>query len=118
MTGREEWKQAIDDELILSHLGTADSYNSAKEALHDLCKWHEEVGAYFARESSNRWTRCSDRMPTEADADLRGMVFVYYEWNGQIILDMPFWIKDFSEWFVDRMWWMPTGLVMPDPPEI
>ena len=47
-----EWKAAVDDELVLCHLGTADFYETPKAAVKDLCLWHQEVGAYFAKEDA------------------------------------------------------------------
>ena len=34
------WKDAIDAELICCHIGTADSFNDANEALDALINWH------------------------------------------------------------------------------
>ena len=41
-------EQAIDEELILCHLGTLESFESPWEALHALMVWHQDVGEYFA----------------------------------------------------------------------
>ncbi len=49
-------EQAIEEELILCHLGTLESFESPWEALHALIVWHqyiakhwdENVGEYFA----------------------------------------------------------------------
>lgn len=46
-----QWKQAVDEGLVVAHLGTADSYESAKYALNDLCNWHKDLGEYFALHS-------------------------------------------------------------------
>ena len=35
-----EWRDAIDDELVCLHLGTVDSFHSAHEALDALINWH------------------------------------------------------------------------------
>jgi hypothetical protein len=37
------WREAIDDELVCLHLGTADSFTSAKDALNALIDWHTTV---------------------------------------------------------------------------
>lgn len=37
------WREAIDAELVCLHLGTADSFTSAKDALNALIDWHTTV---------------------------------------------------------------------------
>ena len=44
----EEWKCVVDEALVISHLGTADSCGTPKEALNKLLVWSEGVGAHFA----------------------------------------------------------------------
>ena len=45
-------EQAIEQELILCHLGTLESFESPWEALHVLMLWHQDVGEYFAEKES------------------------------------------------------------------
>ena len=37
------WREAIDAQLVCLHLGTADSFNDANEALAALINWHVSV---------------------------------------------------------------------------
>ena len=39
-THPDPWREAIDAELVCLHLGTADSFNDANEALDALINWH------------------------------------------------------------------------------
>ena len=39
-THPDPWREAIDAELICTHLGTVDSFHSANEALDALINWH------------------------------------------------------------------------------
>lgn len=39
----DQWKAAIDDELICCHIGTVDSFPGAKAALKNLIDWHMSV---------------------------------------------------------------------------
>jgi hypothetical protein len=43
-------EQAIEEELILCHLGTLESFESPWEALGALMLWHQDVGEYFAKQ--------------------------------------------------------------------
>ena len=43
-----KWKQAVDEALVIAHLGTADSFESPMKAINALLKWSEDLGAYFA----------------------------------------------------------------------
>jgi len=38
-----EWRTAIEDELICAHIGTADSFSDAQSALKSLIDWHVSV---------------------------------------------------------------------------
>jgi len=40
---RDEWKQAIDNELVTSLQCTADSYDNPRRALNDLIQWSVDV---------------------------------------------------------------------------
>jgi hypothetical protein len=42
-------EQAIEEELILCHIGTLESFESPWEALHALMIFHQSVGEYFAK---------------------------------------------------------------------
>ena len=44
-------EQAIEEELILCHLGTLESFESPWEALNALMVWHQHLGEYFAERS-------------------------------------------------------------------
>ena len=46
-------EQAIDEELILCHLGTLESFESPWEALHALMIFHQSLGEYFAKKESD-----------------------------------------------------------------
>lgn len=39
----DQWKAAIDDELVCCHIGTTDSFPDAKAALKNLIDWHVSV---------------------------------------------------------------------------
>jgi len=39
----DQWKAAIDDELVCCHIGTTDSFPDAKSALKNLIDWHVSV---------------------------------------------------------------------------
>jgi len=39
----DQWRDAIDNELVTAHLGTYESYSNAKSALSSLIQWHIEV---------------------------------------------------------------------------
>jgi hypothetical protein len=41
-------EQAIDEELVNCHLGTLESFESPREALHALMIFHQSVSEYFA----------------------------------------------------------------------
>jgi len=45
-----EWLQAIDDDLVCSHIGTIDSMEP-KDAINKLGVFNQSVGEYFARDS-------------------------------------------------------------------
>jgi len=67
------------------------------------------TAAKAAIASATTWTRCSERMPTDNDADYRKMVW---------------WLEQ-GEWVVDIFYskpttathWQQTGLVRPEPPK-
>lgn len=40
---RNKWEAAIDDALVVNHLGTTDSFEDAKEALGKLIQWEIQV---------------------------------------------------------------------------
>jgi hypothetical protein len=40
------WKQAVDDALIVHHIGTTDSLEP-KDAINLLCQWNYDFGIYF-----------------------------------------------------------------------
>ena len=44
-----EWLQAIDDDLVCSHIGTIDNMEP-KDAINKLGVYNQSVGEYFARE--------------------------------------------------------------------
>lgn len=39
----DQWKQAIDDELVCCHIGTVDTFPDAKTALKNLIDWHVQI---------------------------------------------------------------------------
>ena len=45
-----EWLQAIDDDLVCSHIGTIDNMEP-KDAINKLGVFNQSVGEYFARDS-------------------------------------------------------------------
>lgn len=68
------------------------------------------------------WIACSERLPTEADEDCNGTVWSAY--NHPITrakagpnLSSSSWVTIFSKNCLEAMYWMPTGLRKPEPPE-
>lgn len=81
--------------------------------------WREQVESLplYTTPQADEWIRCEDRLPTEADADVDGNVWVY-DWamfNGEYRQTRATWwtVKDVS----DYTHWMPTGLKRPQPPK-
>lgn len=50
LSSLEEWRLAIDQALILNHIGTHESFADAKTALNALLSHEQSVGAYHAAE--------------------------------------------------------------------
>jgi hypothetical protein len=46
----QAWKEAVDEHLVVSHLGTVDSFKTPKEALNVIAAFEQGVGEYFAKE--------------------------------------------------------------------
>ena len=44
-----ELEAAIDEQMVVTHLGVFNSGDDPKAALHKLMCWSEDVGAYFAK---------------------------------------------------------------------
>ena len=42
--GFDEWRMAIDDALVCCHLGTSESFKTAKHALAAIESWHYDLG--------------------------------------------------------------------------
>ena len=62
-------------------------------------------------EQGGEWIKCSERLPTEYDADCDGMIWVNREGSGVVC---AFW--DTLDIGTDTHW-MPTGLKRPQPPQ-
>ena len=60
------------------------------------------------------WIKCSERLPTEADADCNGNVWVVYKNLHEPILLRWRVPADHS---LPNDFWMPTGLKRPNPPQ-
>lgn len=58
------------------------------------------------------WIRCSERLPTEADADSEGNVWHFLRGSGVALIKHSH--LDHSAYYGTR--WMPTGLKRPNPP--
>ena len=59
----------------------------------------------------DKWIPCSERLPTEADADCNGSVWVKSKLYGVKLMQRHSVRADFESH------WMPTGLTRPAPPE-
>ena len=44
---------ALDEELVVSHIGTFTLGDDPKEALNKLAVYNQELGGYFAKEKTN-----------------------------------------------------------------
>jgi hypothetical protein len=54
------------------------------------------------------WVRGSERIPTREDADCQGQVWVFFD--HEVFIDVPKNVEPYD-------YWMPTGLVRPEPPK-
>ena len=64
------WQQAIDDELISSHLGVADDYatlDDARQALSELIRWHIDVATDPKVNGGWKLVKCEDEIVIEDD---------------------------------------------------
>jgi len=64
-------------------------------------------------QQSGEWVRCSDRLPTEADADCCGQVWVFDVALGGVAAEYYENVCNVP----DYTHWMPTGLKHPNPPK-
>lgn len=75
---RNEWKEAIDTELVAAHIGTADSFPNARAALNALLVWQDDVSRYMAThdppaaEVPADWLDRAERSSAESRDILRG----------------------------------------------
>ena len=61
------------------------------------------------------WIPCSERLPTEADADPKGRAL--FEFGGDVTHATIAFICGIGKDYPGAQW-MPTGLVRPEPPEV
>ena len=47
-----KWERAVDEELIVRHLGTTDSFESPKKAMQALSQYDYDLGVYFAKQEA------------------------------------------------------------------
>ena len=77
--------------------------NTHEEFLRHLAEVEEEA------QPKREWVKCSDRRPTEKDADF--MLEVWWCFKNGFVMRNGWYVMDaFSTH------WMPTGLVQPEPP--
>jgi len=58
------------------------------------------------------WIKCSERLPTEADEDFEGLVWLC--WPHRDLVER---VTRRTASFCEGFWWMPTGLKRPQPPK-
>ena len=82
-----EWRTAIEDELICAHIGTADSFSDAQSALKSLIDWHVSVSLDPAVSSDAQALIDRGRAAQPADAAVppEGGIVVSKNEAGQIV---------------------------------
>lgn len=90
----------------------------ADPAVQNVYKVHlseEEVDSWQAALTPSPWIPCAERLPTEADADCNGQVWIHHKRKGVI---SHYWGDVSMGYVVNATHWMPTGLTRPEPPEV
>lgn len=72
----------------------------------------EAIKGLVTPDPNRQWVKCSDRMPTENDADYNNEVWWWCQ-HGRTVLNK--WYQDRR--LIEATHWMPTGLVRPEPPD-
>jgi hypothetical protein len=109
-----------DSFLVFVSRGKSEPYLFIPETLDDaiLDEVVKRINTHPASRqavSVPEWIKCSDRLPTDADGDCEGMVWVYATKRGEATTLRPSVVRDF--YYSDRIkHWMPTGLKSPQPP--
>ena len=69
-----------------------------------------------AAPQADEWVKCADRLPTEADDDYQGCVWVHFE-DGEVELMEAEEVEQTWDDDISITHWKPTGLTCPQPPE-
>ena len=80
----------------------------------DLPALRDELTALLAtpQPEGDGWVRCGERLPTEADEDFEGLVWLC--WPHRDLVER---VTRRTASFCEGFWWMPTGLKRPQPPK-
>lgn len=123
----EGWRSVVQD--TIDELGVIDETEG-------VAGWHlngaiaswDEVGLTGIREAlsellstpaapqADEWVKCADRLPTEADDDYQGCVWVHFE-DGEVELMEAEEVEQTWDDDISITHWKPTGLTRPQPPE-
>lgn len=92
-------------------------WNDLKPALYAAIKEYHEKVLTTTPQPADKWIKCSERLPTEADGDQFGKVWVHDR-----AMTRPEFALHLADWQVvgaidDYTHWISTGLKRPAPPE-
>lgn len=120
MTSGEKMREDYETLVRKLHSGIADT---SREGGGEYCSTLMEFGwmVYQAAlhsveaEKEPEWISCGDRLPEESDADCKGKVWYC---SGSTLPKLVY-QADFTEThqLTQNVYWMPTGLCRPAPPE-
>ena len=128
---RESWAERQRLGATTNSKKISSKHIDMKTRLIELAQTHRELGLplyieEFASIAANiecknmlnaapaqQWIKCSERVPTEADADFYGEVWVFDSDGHVDTLPVNLFTKTSTAWVA----WMPTGLTVPAPPE-
>ena len=109
----EAWVLTKAEESGYRHMG---SLLKCDEAGNYATTWVDSAWMGFqAAQRQPDWIACSERLPTETDADLYGNVWAYNKKKGYVQLATWYSVKTYAETVYTH--WKPTGLKRPEPPE-
>ncbi len=64
----ETWKHAVEESLITAHIGTAETFDTARDAVLSLELWNSGVGDFFAKEDAKETLDEARNIILELDA--------------------------------------------------